>query len=199
MSKLILATTSPHRKRLFETLGIPFTCESSDVDEYHEGRPTNPRELVAYLSRLKAEAVAKNHDSGFVLGFDSVAYFDGKILEKPKSREEAFERLKEFSAEVHSFFTGIHLINLEGRCSTGVVETTISFRPITIDEINLYLDQDKNEMYKTVALGYDAQSGYSSTFPDEIQGSVHNVLWGLPIERIMPMLFRSGYELPRRK
>jgi len=86
--KIILATTSPYRRETFGYLGIPFEAEGSNVDESQLERK-NPEELVKNLSKLKAEAVAKNHSDAIVIGMDSVTFFNGQILEKPKSREDA--------------------------------------------------------------------------------------------------------------
>lgn len=83
--KIILATTSPYRKEIFGYLGLDFICEGSKVDERFEKRPTNPRELVFLLARMKAETVAKNHKEGIVIGFDSAGWFDGKIMENPRT------------------------------------------------------------------------------------------------------------------
>ncbi len=83
MVKIILATTSPYRKEAFGFLGIDFETEGSKVDESKVER-NNPKELVKQLSKLKAEAIAKNHPDAIVIGMDSVGYFNGKILEKPK-------------------------------------------------------------------------------------------------------------------
>lgn len=194
MTHLILATTSPHRKRLFSTLGLDFVCEGSNVDEYNDDRPQNPKDLVQYLARLKAEAVAKNHSSGIVVGFDSVAYFEGEILEKPRSRQEDFERLRRLSGNSHNFYTGIHMINLDtGKVLRDVVETTAFFREISDEEIDKYLDQDS--MFNTYALGYAPPEHYSATFIKRLEGSPHNIFWGLPVERIMPMLLQIGYKL----
>lgn len=194
MAQIILATASPHRKRFFETLGLKFVCEGSNVDEYTNDRPKTPRELVKYLARLKAEAVAKNHSSGIVVGFDSVAYFDGEILEKPKSEQEEIERLRRLSDKMHEFFTGIHMINLDiGKVLSDVVETKAFMRKISDEEIKRYLKQDP--MFKTYALGYAPSEHYSAAFIKRIEGSFNNICWGLPVERIMQMLFEIGYKL----
>ena len=111
MSKIILATISPHRKEIFGYLNIPFEVEGSKVDESQLER-NNPEELVKELSKLKAEAVAKNHSDAIVIGMDSVTYFEGTILEKPKSKEEEFQRLKNLSGDQHQFYTGIHIIDI---------------------------------------------------------------------------------------
>src|SRR4030066_2206156 len=100
MPKIVLATTSPYRIETFGYLGIPFEAEGSKIDESQLER-NNPEELVKNLSKLKAEAGAKNHSDAIVIGMDSVTYFNGKILEKPKSREEAFQRLKSLSGNNH--------------------------------------------------------------------------------------------------
>jgi len=194
MTQLILATTSPHRKRFFETLGLEFVCEGSDVDEYTNDRPETPKELVKYLSRLKAEAVAKKHTSGIIVGFDSVGCFNGEIFEKPKSREEDYERLKKMSGKMHEFYTGIHMINLDtGKVLSDVVETKAWFRELKDAEIRKYLEQDP--MFKTYALGYAPPEHYSASFVKRIEGSFNNLCWGLPVEKIMPMLFEIGYGL----
>ena len=64
MVKLILGTTSPHRKKAFLFLGLDYECRGSDVDEYFEGRPDNPEELVRHLAKLKANAVAAHYSEG---------------------------------------------------------------------------------------------------------------------------------------
>jgi septum formation protein len=101
MTKLILATTSKYRLDSFRFLDLDFISQGSNVDEYFEGRPNSPEELVRHLSKLKAESVAKTHNTGIVIGFDTVGCINGKILEKPKSRNEAFERLKSLSGNKH--------------------------------------------------------------------------------------------------
>jgi len=64
-------------------LGIDFEAEGSQVDEHFDGRPENPEELVMHLAKLKAEAVAKNHTDGIVIGFDSSAGSMVKCLKSP--------------------------------------------------------------------------------------------------------------------
>jgi septum formation protein len=191
--KLILATTSPYRKQAFEMLGIPFEAESSKVDEYFDGRPDDPEALVLHLAKLKTEAVAKSHaEASTVIGFDSVGWFDGKVLEKPQSREEMVERLRAMSGNSYQFFTGIHIID-ESRIVSRAVKTDIVMRKLTDSEINWYLDQDSN--YKTYAQGYDPLGTYESTFIKEIHGSYNNPLRGIPLEVIVEMLQEVGYTI----
>jgi septum formation protein len=187
--KIILGTTSPYRIEAFKFLEIDFIAEGSKVDESQVDR-NNPEELVKELSKLKAEAVAKNHNDAIVIGMDSVGYFNGKILEKPKSREEGFERLKSLSGNSHQFYTGVHIINTaSGKVISKVVKTEIHLRNFLDKEIEIYLNQDK--FYNTYALGYDPLGHYSSTFAEKIEGSYNNFLRGIPLE-IMPDLINES-------
>jgi septum formation protein len=88
MTKIISATGSPYRKKAFECLGLEFVTEKSNIEECFDGRPDNPEELVKHLAKLKAETVAKKYTEGIIIGFDSVGWFDGRVLEKPKSKKE---------------------------------------------------------------------------------------------------------------
>ncbi len=193
MTKIILATASPYRQEAFKLLGLNFVAEESGVKEDFEGRPGKPEPLVKHLAKLKAEAVAQNHSQGIVIGFDSVGWFQGKILEKPNSKKEAFQRLKSLSGKKHQFYTGIYMINLATRRRlTRVVKTDIWMRKLSDAEINKYLNQDPN--YKTYALGYDPLGHYSSSFVRRIKGSYNNLLRGIPLEVVVEMLKDLGYK-----
>lgn len=193
MPKIILATTSPYRIEAFKFLEIDFIAEGSKVDESEADR-NNPEDLVKELSKLKTESVAKNHSDAIVIGMDSVGFFNGGILEKPKSREEGFERLKSLSGNSHQFYTGIHIINTAtNKVVSRVVKTEISLRNFSEKEIEIYLNQDK--FFNTYALGYDPLEHYSSTFAEKIEGSYNNYLRGIPTEAVVEMLSEAGYNL----
>jgi len=187
MTKIILATTSPYRIEAFKFLDIDFASEGSQVDEKFDGRPDDPCELVLELSKRKAESVAENHTDGIVIGFDSVGWFDGKILEKPQSRKEAFDRIKKLSDNSYSYNTGLYVMDIaRGKVISKVVSTEIKVRNIADSEIEKYLDQDPK--YNTYGNGYDPLGHYSSTFAESIKGSYNNFLRGIPLEAIIEIL-----------
>ncbi len=192
--KLVLATTSPSRIEVFTKSGIPFEAKGSNVDEYTADRPTEPEALVKYLSQLKTEAVAKECAEAIVIWFDSVAYFDGKILEKPKSRQEWFERLQAMSGKEFSYYTGIYAINLATQQQlSDCVITKAKLRAYDDTDINRYLD-DGTDNYKTHAHGFNPYNQYSSTFIESIIGEPLNMI-GTPIARIMKMIKDLWYKV----
>ena len=192
--QIILATTSKYRIEKFSQLKIPFISEASNVDEKFPDRPQNPVRLVATLAKMKAAAVARNHEKGLVIGMDTVGYFKGHILEKPKSRDVAFNRLKILSNTTHYSFAGVHMLHIAtGKFITKVARTKITFRKLTDSEINKYLDQDPD--YEQFCLGYDPEKFYSSSFVKCISGSYMGYIAGIPLEIIAAYLPKFGYIL----
>jgi septum formation protein len=189
--KVVLATTSPRRIEFMNDTKIPFEAIGSDVEEYFEGRPKDAKHLVLLLSKLKAEAVAKKCEDSLVLGMDSAGYYDGKIMEKPKSYSEAFERLKALSGKGHEFYTGLTVINQKtGKVLQECAYTKIKLRKLSDEEIKLYLSEDKK--YNTYALGYDPIHGISSTFIENIEGDPHSFMKGIPLSRIIDIIRSQG-------
>ena len=194
MTKIILATISSSRKEAFKSLGLDFIAEGSNVEEYFDGRPNHPEELTQCLAKLKAESVAKNHKEGIVIGFDSILFFNNQIIEKPKSREEAYNRLKSLSGNKCQYYTGIYIINLEtNKTLSDFVKTDVFIRELKEEEINKYLYQGSD--FKTHAWGFNPSKLYSSTFIKKIEGSPFNAIQGIPLEKIMEMLFQIEYKL----
>jgi septum formation protein len=192
MIKIILATTSPYRREIFKYLGVPFEVEGSNVDELQLERK-NPEELVRELSRMKTEAVANNHKDAIVIGFDSVGFLNGSILEKPKSKEDCFKRLTTLSGNSYQFYTGVHMINnFSAKTISEVAITNVFMREISEGEINRYLKEDPN--FNTYSLGYDPVKHISASFTKRIEGSYYNLLGGIPLETVIEMLEEVDYK-----
>lgn len=197
MKRIVLASGSPYRKSAFEFLKIPFECIVSDVDESVVSRE-RPESLVPCLAKMKAEAVAGRleelGESAVVIGMDSVGFMNGVVLEKPKSKSQAFLRLKAMSGNSIQFFTGVHVIDMaSGVPASKVVKTGASLRMLSDKEIERYLETDPN--YMTYALGVDFLSGIGATFVRELSGSHNNILYGCPIEEIPRLLKTVGCDI----
>ncbi|MFH1307679.1 MAG: Maf family protein [archaeon] len=189
MAKIILATTSPYRIQACKDALIEVIPEGSEINEDFKGRPELPDDLVKELAKRKAEVVALNHNSGIIIGLDSLAYFRSQILEKPKSEQEAFDRLKSFSGNKLEFLTGVHLINKNNSPQTAlskVVHSDLYMRNLSDQEITEYLETDPR--YKTLALGFCLLYHKSASFVKEIRGDYNSPLRGIPLSVIIEMI-----------
>ena len=110
MEQMILASASPRRLELLRQVGIEPVVEPSHVQEVITS--TIPGEVVMELSRQKAEDIAGLHRGVpvIVLGADTVVAADGKILGKPKDREDAIRMVKLLQGRSHQVYTGVTLV-----------------------------------------------------------------------------------------
>lgn len=181
MRPLILASGSPRRKEILETMGIPFCVDVSDADESFIG---TPEETVLELSLRKAEAVAKNHPEEIVLAADTIVCCDGKILGKPSSPEHAAQMLRMLSGNWHSVFTGVALIDVSsGKRIVKADETRVHFTALSDREIEAYISTHEPDD----KAGAYAVQGIGGMFIDRIEGSYSNVV-GLPMALLRSML-----------
>ena len=181
---LILASGSPRRKEILDTMGLRYTVEVSDADERFCGAP---KETVLELSRRKAFAVAKKHDAALILAADTIVC-DGEILGKPGNAENAKRMLERLSGKWHSVFTGMTLIDTtSGRCISRADETRVHFVEMKPCEIDAYVATDE----PLDKAGAYAIQGRAGMYIDRIEGSYSNVV-GLPMALLRSMLAEMG-------
>jgi septum formation protein len=183
--RLILASGSPRRSELLRLIGLDFEVMPSDIDEtFHRGE--TPREHVLSLSAEKALAVALRHNDAWVLGADTIVIIGGEILGKPGSVAEAKKMLEKLSGREHKVFTGFSISRQEkGILVQEVVESTVLFREISVDEMDWYIHSE--EPYDKA--GAYAVQGMGALFIREIRGSYTNVI-GLPLCEVIDALKR---------
>jgi len=183
--RIILATKSEYKIEAFKNLKIDFKAIAADVDE-KDYRSDDPKKLVLELAKRKAEVVSAKNPDAIIIGLDSVGFFKDKILEKPKTKEEAVQRLKELSGKSHICFTGVCMIIPEKESFLEVSKTFVKLRELSDKEIKRYVENDPAVL--DICLGYDPGINISASFVESCEGSLHNLLTGVPFEIIVPVL-----------
>lgn len=185
--RIILASASPRRKEIMEQAGYKFEIQVSHKEEVYTA--TEPAEIVKELALLKASDIADKNEkeSLVVIGADTVVAHDGKILGKPKTKEEAFEMIHGFQGGIHQVYTGVAILEFDGegnqKISNEAVRTDVYVNPMTEEEIWAYINRD-NVLDK--AGSYGIQSGFACHI-EKIEGDYFNVV-GLPISYIYNIL-----------
>jgi septum formation protein len=175
---LVLASASPRRRALLESLGLAFRVEPTDVDE--TPRPGEaPEELARRLSRLKAQAAARRCQGALVIAADTVVALDGALLGKPRDEAENRAFLERLAGREHEVYTG-HALQWGERCEVRVVRTAVRFRPLTAREIAWYAATGEG---LDKAGGYAIQ-GFGATLVQGICGCYFNVV-GLSIVAVI--------------
>ena len=178
--QLILASASPRRKELLGLFHIPFVIRVADIDETMDHTKL-PFDEVARVSRLKAQAICAE-EADIVIAADTIVVCQGKVLGKPKTREEAVSMLQLLSGRDHQVMTGCTVVR--GEVSVTFTEVTdLHFRPLSQKEIENYVASGE-PMDK--AGSYGIQGG-AALFCQRMEGDYYNVM-GLPVCRLSQVL-----------
>lgn len=185
---LILASASPRRCELLATLDLPFSVMPAHVDERHHAAEP-PASYVARLAREKAEQLAEQYPSAWVLGADTVVVLDPRILGKPADAAEARAMLRRLSGRQHTVMTGVAVVHRgRGMTQCDVVSTQVRFHTLQDADIEAYIATgepfDKAGAY--------AVQGIGGQFVAALEGCYNNVV-GLPLQRTMALLQSAGY------
>jgi septum formation protein len=181
---IILASASPRRRELLEQIGVRALVQAVDIDESHK----QGESVMSYVQRLAMEKAQcgfntiNNENNLPVLGSDTIVEIEGKILGKPKNRQQAKQMLQQLSARKHTVHTSVAIVSKE----IHIIDTSSSvvlFDTIEDDEIEYYIatgePDDKAGSY--------AIQGIAAQFIRNINGSFSGVM-GLPLYETAQLL-----------
>ena len=189
---LILASTSPYRRELLARLGIPFTTANPQTDESPQPGES-PEQLALRLAEAKARAVASEFPDALIIGSDQVATVDSEIYGKPGDHARAVAQLRSLSGRTVNFFTGLCLLNARtGLAEVHGVPTLVTFRQLTDDEIENYLQREP--AYNCA--GSAKSEGLGIALLERLHGDDPTALIGLPLIYTARLLRQAGLQLP---
>jgi septum formation protein len=175
----ILASKSPRRQQLLNSLGIEFQVKTKEIEENY---PENLRkeEIPVFLAELKSKpflSVLKEND--LLITADTIVWFDGLVLGKPRNEEEAIGMLQKLSGNEHQVISGVCITSSNKQKSFYAV-SNVRFKKLTKKEINYYVSEFKPF---DKAGGYGIQEWIGVIGIIHIEGSFYNVM-GLPIQKL---------------
>ena len=189
MAQIVLASGSPRRRELLERIGVTdFIVRVPEVEEFFPEGLTPP-EVVAYISREKAEAAARLcGPEDIVITADTMVFLDDQRLGKPRDEAHALEMLTALQGRKHTVCTGVSVCQ-GARRLTESESTDVFFRPAAEAELRRYIATGE-PMDKAGAYGVQ---GYGCLFVEGIVGDYYTVM-GLPVCRLGRMLARFGVD-----
>jgi len=186
MTRFILASSSPRRRELLASIGVKFDVVPSHIPEEHRAGEA-PEEYVARLSREKADAIAMQHPSRWIIAADTTVLLGDQLLEKPVDAADAARMLGTIAGRTHVVYTGVTLQNAEQQYhDTRVAESEVRILPLSPHDIEWYV---KTGEPLDKAGAYAAQ-GVGAIFVDSIHGSYTNVV-GLPLALLFQMMRKA--------
>jgi septum formation protein len=194
MRPLILASASSIRAQLLRRAGVVFHVKPAQVDEealreslVAEGAA--PRDVADTLAEAKAWYIASRHPQDLVLGCDQVLDFQGILLGKPGTIEEARERLLALRGQAHKLYSAAVLFDGGRPVWRHVSEACLTMRQVSDDFVTDYLTQIGDEVTQTV--GAYAVEGLGIRLMSRIDGDYFGIL-GLPLTELLNALVLRG-------
>ncbi|NBV11103.1 MAG: septum formation protein Maf [Chitinophagia bacterium] len=189
MSGYILASQSPRRKQLLAWADIEFDIIVSAAAEDYPS-DMDLQEVPVHIAKKKAIAVQEKiknelpiHQGKWIIAADTIVVLENEIIGKPIDRADAISILQKLSGKSHRVITGVYIIN-ESESRYFSETTLVHFHPITLSQIEYYVDQyqpfDK-------AGAYGIQDWIGVVGIRGIEGDFYNVM-GLPVSKLLGYL-----------
>ncbi|WP_299088623.1 Maf-like protein [Bacteroides sp. MSB163] len=184
--KVILASGSPRRRELMAGLGVNYEVRIlPDVDESYPDT-LQREEIPLYIAKEKADAyIPMMQPDELIITADTIVWLDGKVLGKPRDREDALQMLRTMSGRTHEVFTGVCITTTDWQRSF-TAQTEVRFATLSEDEIIYYVDNFK-PMDKAGAYGVQEWIGFIGV--ENISGSYYNIM-GLPVQKLYRELLK---------
>ena len=185
--RIILASKSGVRKDILNKHKIKNEVIVSNVDEdeikdslLSEG--ANPLEISKNLAEIKSIKISNKVPDRLVLGADSVISLNNELINKPNSREDAFEILKKLNNSKHYLISSV-CISKNGSMVWNHSDTSeLKMKNLTHTELSNYLA--KIETKTLLAYGvYQVEADGLELF-EYIKGDKDSIM-GLPVKGII--------------
>ena len=189
---VILASASPRRREILESLGVDIKIITADVDESFN-KPT-PSDIAMQIAEKKCRAVYEKLDAELsslpVISADTIVVIENEIMGKPKDEADACRMLKKLSGSSHEVTTGI-CVGINGSFCCSYATTKVFIDELTDAQIKTYIDS-RDPFDKAGAYGIQ---GIFSKHVKKIDGCYFNVV-GLPVNALAHLfLDATGKEL----
>ena len=175
---IILASSSPRRKKILEKLGYNFSIKVPGIDEDNINE-LNPIDYVIDVSMRKGLKVHQQYENDFVLSGDTIVEFQNKIIGKPSSYKDAFETLSLLSGKSHYVISALSLTYRDNQI-TIFDSTKIFFKKLKKEEIKHYIN-NFDVLDKAGSYNIEDAEEY---FIKNIDGCYNNIV-GFPEEKFL--------------
>ena len=190
MLEIILASKSKVRKTILENNSLSCTVERSNVDEdpikdslIADG--ATPEIISKNLAEIKANKVSAKFSDKLVLGADSVLDLNGKIISKPKNRDEALNILKNLNGRTHYLISSVCISKNGSMIWNHTDKAKLTMKTMSEADLKNYLSQITDEALYSYNV-YQIEGLGRSLF-NKIEGNKDTIM-GLPIKEIREYL-----------
>ncbi|MCB1167054.1 MAG: septum formation protein Maf [Leptospiraceae bacterium] len=186
---MILASASPRRRQLLQSLGIDFECRPVDADESLD--PQEQEHPALYIAKRKSDLALKLYPGHWIVACDTVVESpQGQYLGKPSDRDDARRMLLALSGKWHRVVTGHVVASPGGEIASAATATSVRFRELDERLLGWYLN---SEEWTDKAGAYGIQEK-GTLLVQELRGDYFNVV-GLSLTTLYELFLGLGADL----
>lgn len=192
--QMVLASGSEIRAQLLRQAGLEFRVVLPRIDEESvsralEAESARPRDIADTLAEMKARRVAGKEPDALVLGFDQVLDFNGSVLTKPESPEQAIAQITAMQGQRHMLLSAAVIVEKGEPIWRHVGQVRLRMRSLSPGFIDAYVARNWDSIRHAVG-AYKLEEEGVRLF-SAIEGSYFNVL-GLPLIELLNYLELRG-------
>ena len=187
---IVLASGSAIRLRLLTDAGIPVRAEPANVDEEQvvrslEAEKVRPKDAAMVLAEMKAVRISQKHPESLVVGCDQVLEFDGRVVSKCKSPEEALSLLQELRGNSHRLHSSA-VVCIESTPVWRHTDTAeVQMREVSNGFLQDYVKRNPTAVLESVGCYRIEEEGF--TLISQVLGDF-NTVCGLPLRALLSYL-----------
>ncbi len=192
--KLILASRSDIRQRLLRAAGVAFEARPAKIDEAALrdamlAENATPRNIADALAEMKARRLSARGGASLILGCDQVLAHDGAILAKPRTIQDARQKLLRLRGDTHHLYSAAVIFENGQPVWRHVGTARLSMRKFSESYLDGYLARNWESIRHSVG-GYKLEEEGVRLFT-RIQGDYFSVL-GMPLLEVLAYLGSRG-------
>jgi len=193
--RIILASSSPTRHQLLQSVGIPFESVPPRIDEVSvraslEAEGATPRDIADTLGEMKARKAAEKTPEALVIGSDQVLSLKGRVFGKPEDRDAAAAQIGALQGQQHMLLSSAVIYQDGGPIWRSVGTARLTMHALTPDDIEAYLAVAWPDVEGSAG-AYHAE-GYGARLFSRIDGDWFTVM-GMPLLDICSFLRLRGW------
>ena len=187
--QIILGSKSKRRENILNFFSLPFIVEASNFDESKVFFKGNIIEYVISISEKKNKCLSNRFPNDVIITADTIVAHEGKIILKPKNRNESKQTLQTLSGKKHKVISAV-TVSKEKEIHSSFETSLVTFNKLTNLQIEKYL-QSSHGIDKAGSYGIQE---VGSLLINRIEGSFYNVM-GLPVNTLNCLLKKIGIDL----